>query len=734
MNPRFIGGICFILALLPLFAMGQRKNYVTRYTPSAYKAGPSIKHIIRDHRDILYFATNKGILEYDGSEWRIIQASNFSSITYIRQNEDRTIYIGANNDFGVLTPDSTGNLYFQSLVPFSKEPLGEFHEIWQIEFLDGKVYYQTNYGGIFEWDGTQINVIPTEKTYIFNIDGKLYGSRYGNYAFGLFSKGKIQIVKGFEKFNNDTVYKVFPWGKDKYLLITSENGLFWLDLEKEEITEFKCEATDYLKQYYFFDGIRIDPNTLALGTWEGGVILVNNQGELLEIINKNTGLLANKVYHMVLGANDDLWLGTSDGIGKIDLDSISIPFQFEERSKAPQIIIREISVNGKKNLYTRPFLATNLEEIDTVIRLTEVPATLSFQYAIPSLAGDEISFRSRLDGFDDGWNEWTSSHQKEYTGMPGWGNYTFNVMGRDDLGNVTNVASIHVFIDIPWYQTQLKYLIALPFSLLLIFGFIKLRTRKLERIRMELEAIIKERTSDLMKKQEHLEELNEELNTSNQELDSFVYHTSHDLKAPLKSIIGLIGLSKKESFSNENLKLYLQMIEKSVVKLEEFIASIIEYSINAKGAIKSERINFEKIIGEVLEELKEFSHLKNINIRKSISLKKEFICDPVRIKIIINNLVTNAVKYHDLTKEAPFIDINIGQKNGSVYIDVIDNGLGIHEDYQDKVFDMFYRASDISWGSGLGLYIIKETVKNLKGTISMKSIYGSGTTFQILLP
>jgi signal transduction histidine kinase len=350
------------------------------------------------------------------------------------------------------------------------------------------------------------------------------------------------------------------------------------------------------------------------------------------------------------------------------------------------------------------------------------------------MAGNEMSFRSMLVGFDDDWNEWTPSYHKGYTGIPERGNYTFNVMGRDDFGNETNVASIRIFIDIPWYQTQLKYLIAIPFATLLFFGLVRFRTRKFERIRRKLEVIIKERTGDLLKKQENLEQVNKELNNTNRELDSFVYHTSHDLKAPLKSIIGLIKLSEKEKFSNENISLYLHMIENSVVKLEEFISSIIEYSMNAKGVLMSEKIDFEKIIGEVLEELKEFSHLKEINIRNTINLEKVFICDPVRIKIIINNLVTNAVKYHDLTKEDPFIDIIIRQENGWVYMDVIDNGLGIHEDYQDKVFDMFYRASGKSWGSGLGLYIIKETVKNLRGTISMKSTFGSGTSFQILLP
>ena len=703
-----------------------------------YKAGPSIKHMIKDHRDILYFATNRGILEYDGSEWHIIQAGNFSDITYIRQAEDKTIYIGANNDFGLLAADSNENLYYQSLLPFARQPAGNFNEIWQIEFLDGNVYFQCNDPGIYEWDGKQITLFPTEITYIFNIDERLYGSSLnssnkGNFAFGYFNKGKIQNIKGFEKINNDAVFQVLPWGNKKHLLITNERGFFWLDTEKEEITEFKSEASEYIKAHWFFDGIRIDANTMALGTYEGGIIIINNEGEILEVINKDSGLLADKVYHMVLGANHELWVGTSDGIVKIELDSLSIPFQFEEKP-SPQAIIRSITENGRNKIYNRPFSASNYDNIDTLFTLTEVPSSLTFQYAVPALAGVEMSFRTQLVGFDSDWNEWTSSNKKEYTGLSGWGKYTFNVVGRDSHGNETAIASIPVRIDIPWYETPLAYILILPGTLLLAFVFVRLRTSRLEKIRIRLEAIIKERTGDLIKNQERLEEINAELNTSNSELDSFVYHTSHDLRAPLKSIKGLVALSKMEEFSNENLALYLQMIEKSVVKLEEFISSVIEYSINAKGIINSEKIDFEQIVAEVLEELEEFSHIKDIQIRKTIKLENDFINDPTRIKIIISNLVTNAVKYHDLTKEAPVIDINIRQKKGSAYIDVEDNGMGIHEDYQDKVFDMFYRASDKSWGSGLGLYIIKETVTNLGGTVSMKSTYGTGTTFQVVVP
>ena len=218
---------------------------------------------------------------------------------------------------------------------------------------------------------------------------------------------------------------------------------------------------------------------------------------------------------------------------------------------------------------------------------------------------------------------------------------------------------------------------------------------------------------------------------SNNELDSFVYHTSHDLKAPLKSILGLISLSQNETDNNKNLELYLEMMEKSIHKLEEFISSVIEYSLHVKADIDHNEINFEELIDESLEKLKDYRNLKEIEIQRNIKINKPFYSDPKRLKIIFNNLITNAVKYHDFTKKHLFVKIIIIQENNHVNIRVEDNGKGIDPKFHEKIFEMFFRASEKSTGSCLGLYIFKQTISKLNGTILMKSEYGTGTTFII---
>ena len=726
-------GITYILLILTFLSTShvgaQSPDYLKRYTPATYKAGPSIFHVIKDHRDILYFATNRGILEFDGTTWKIIETGNFSDIKSVKQAKDETIYIGANNDLGYLTPDSTGILTFKSLVPEINGFDGDFHEVWQIVFVDDKTYFQS-YPAIFEWDGKVMKTIdPEDEFYIFNIEDELHASGFLNNNFGIFEEGRI-----LEDFSNgtinDLVFSSFKLDQNRYLIAAGENGLFIYETDTRAITPWDCEATEFLKQYYFYDGIRINENTLALGTWEAGIIIIDNEGNILEKIDKNSGLLADRVNHMTLGSNNDIWVGTSDGIVLIDLDSLNIPYE-PNTSESKNTIIREVRFDNQV-VYARPFHLTNDELFDGEIEIKEKSGSLTFYFASPSMAGNEIQFSTCLQGFDS-WTDWTSDPKKEFTSLSR-GNYTFQVKAKDSNGQISEIASVPVRIQIPWYQTGLRYLLAFPAALLLAYLLVLIRTKRLQRRNKRLEKVVADRTSDLIAQQKKLEKINEELVISNKELDSFVYHTSHDLKAPLKSVMGLVSLSKKESVKNENLLMYLNMIEKSIHKLEEFIASIIEYSQNSKGETFAEQVHFDEILDEIFEELQEFEEMQQIKINRSINLNSGFRSDPKRLKIVLNNLITNSVKYHDLSKDEPKIDIKIFQQNGMINLEVTDNGSGIKDIYQDKVFDMFYRASENSWGSGLGLYIVKETISNLNGSISMNSTYGSGTTIKIELP
>ena len=235
--------------------------------------------------------------------------------------------------------------------------------------------------------------------------------------------------------------------------------------------------------------------------------------------------------------------------------------------------------------------------------------------------------------------------------------------------------------------------------------------------------MMKELVEDIKDKNVHLEKVNTEL-------DRFVYSVSHDLRAPLMSILGLINLSNMEN-SVDKHKSYLTMMKEMVNKLDNFIHEVIDYTRNIKAEVIKKEIDIENIILEVINGLKFMDGFERINFKTEINLEEPFVADLPRVNTILNNLITNSIKYHNRAESKPYIKIEVQSKNNKRTIIISDNGLGIDKKYHDQVFDMFFRGTEISVGSGLGLYIVKEMVNKLDGSIKLESAIDKGTKFII---
>ncbi len=227
---------------------------------------------------------------------------------------------------------------------------------------------------------------------------------------------------------------------------------------------------------------------------------------------------------------------------------------------------------------------------------------------------------------------------------------------------------------------------------------------------------------------------NQELKTANYELDRFVYSTSHDLRAPLNSMLGLIEIAKDDTTEDITLE-HLKMLKRSAKKLDGFICDILDYSRNSRMAVKMEEINFRDLLNDITENLK-FIGDNNRAIEFIIEISGETsICsDKNRLITILGNLISNAIRYQNPKVSNPFVRIKIETSQTETRITIEDNGIGISEEVHSKIFDMFYRVSHESVGSGLGLYIVKEAVNKLNGEIKVQSQSGIGTTFLIKIP
>ncbi|MGZ5242712.1 MAG: PAS domain-containing sensor histidine kinase [Bacteroidia bacterium] len=218
----------------------------------------------------------------------------------------------------------------------------------------------------------------------------------------------------------------------------------------------------------------------------------------------------------------------------------------------------------------------------------------------------------------------------------------------------------------------------------------------------------------------------------NHDLSTFIYRSTHDLKAPLASIIGVVNFAKTEVTEPQAVE-YLGMIGECAERLHNILDVLIQAMAVKDNNVSPNWINFNKIVYNVLMRLKHLKNFNDIDIDVNINVST-FFSDENLISSILQNVVENAIKYKNEEQPYPYIIINIEEKNNGVHILIADNGTGIEQKQQDKIFDLFYRASGSYKGFGLGLYIVKNAVEKLEGTIDVHSVPGVGTRVSIELP
>lgn len=262
------------------------------------------------------------------------------------------------------------------------------------------------------------------------------------------------------------------------------------------------------------------------------------------------------------------------------------------------------------------------------------------------------------------------------------------------------------------------FIAVICFSSLLLSASMRERNAAQEDIRKlneQLEQRVAERTAELTKR--------------NKELDRLVYSVSHDLRAPVTSIMGLINLAKVDTneVSREN---YFQLMQQSAIKQDHFIREILDHSKNSRVNVQRDQIYFAALIEDIFEEL-QFS-AEAINKTISSNQVAPFYCDRWRVRIILSNIISNAIRYRKDPGVSIAFQIKIVDKHA--FLEIKDDGKGIGKEHLDNVFQMFYRATDEGAGSGLGLYIVKEAIEKLNGVIRIESELGVGTTLKLEIP
>lgn len=249
---------------------------------------------------------------------------------------------------------------------------------------------------------------------------------------------------------------------------------------------------------------------------------------------------------------------------------------------------------------------------------------------------------------------------------------------------------------------------------------------------------LKETNSNLEKKVKErtvkLEKTVDKLTDSNEELDTFLYRASHDLKGPITRLLGLTQLAKldgKDIGKVGDID-YLDIIEMATIDMDSTLDKLINiHSINTTS-LRNDEIDLEELIRQIKKPLAIKISEYDVTIEINHHPEIEIFTDEALLKIILANLLENSVNFRHAKK--PRIIISIADDDYKIVIKVEDNGLGIEHDYQEKIFNMFFRGTDTSQGNGLGLYLVKKAVDKLHGTIHVESQEKKFTAFSIIIP
>jgi signal transduction histidine kinase/ligand-binding sensor domain-containing protein len=528
------------------------------------------------------------------------------------------------------------------------------------------------------------------------------GTNRGGVAI-IHENGDIETLDDYGDQISEVVNFNLRSDRNDRIWVATSSGLFFINDNK--INKVILESS--LIAQAFFDIIHDNLGNYWLSTSTGVVQLLEK--DVTAFINGEAPYVNYKIYtdkdglptsectaasEMLFGSHNKLWVPTNNGVAIIDPSNIKL-----NKIKPPTYITKLIVDNEKMDLFSNNILHIPPGKIRYTIGFT----------ALSYIAPENVSFEYKLEGFDKSWNTAQGIQREiEYTNISP-GTYAFRVKAANNDGFSNEEEATLTFIIEPFiYQTVWFYLVLVIVFTLSFFLIYKWRVNNITKTNTELKKL-------------------------NNELDSFVYSTSHDLRAPLASILGLLGVAKLENdFSKLNQ--YLSMIESSVVKLDDFISDIINYSRNSRLEVEIEDFNIKELTEEILADLQYLDPQNHIKKEVILEGNKIIKADIQRIRIVLNNLISNSLKYFDEDKPSRSLTIFLNQSKEDISIVVEDNGIGIAQDQIDQIFNMFHRATETSKGSGIGLYIVQETVTKLNGSISVSSTFWMGTRFEVSIP
>ncbi|WP_157558662.1 SpoIIE family protein phosphatase [Microscilla marina] len=311
----------------------QGKLLLDNYPPKIYKGDRQVWAIAQDQRGVMYFGHDKGLVQYDGVNWRHSLMPKNTRVRSMGLTKDGTLYIGSAGDFGYLAPNSKGFLKFVSLLPTVPKNQRNFSDVWKTIIAQDKVYFVT-LTQIFCYQNNQLyKIYKTSPKHFFHLSFGVYDQLWqpqSQQGIARLKADSLQVIKGTLKANRGHVYTMMPYPGNK-ILIVDALAEFWLyDLKSGQVAPFARHLSKIFSRDEVYSGTALPNGQFALGTRTKGLVIIDQQGQVVSIIDQSQGLIDNTVWEVYYQTGtQNLWVGTDKGLTRI---TIGLPWELYDAS------------------------------------------------------------------------------------------------------------------------------------------------------------------------------------------------------------------------------------------------------------------------------------------------------------------------------------------------------------------------------------------------------------------
>lgn len=650
--------------------------------------------------ELLIIAGSTNLSYYNGSVIRPVLEESVFVLTQ-SQHQPGRFFLGLRNGWAILdvVVNRNGRLAIQEYRKFEIPPF-EFRSIE--EDSTGGLWLGSRFNGVFyipkeafETKNGQLD----QDTILSLTESNGLSSNSDNYV-SVSEDGQIMLISPngvFNLFSGDSIS------------LTPNNELSQLNLRNS------TQLSRRSRNEYF-----------VLSNGELYSVSVIEEALQTEVVNL-LPFLRQEPFNVMKSTDSNLiWLGSVDALFRVDLND------FPKFDQQFHTTIHAVYLD-QDSLLSRNLIGAGLE-----LNIPYGQVNVTFQYgSTRNIYGYTPRFESKLEGYDENWSGWSTEKNRTYTNLTN-GSYTFKVRSLDPFGNISEVGSVVLVVPTPWFKSILAYLLYAVLLIAFTYGIVLFQTDRIARQNRILEKKVIHRTAELQVEKRRLETMNDNLKALDENRDKFLSVVAHDLRNPLMIIRSSSDLIEEEIDDKKAILEFAGYIRDASLKMQNIIENLLEDRAK-KIRLHDEMpvIDIKPIVAKICKENEIWAQSKGIELKLKLGDGCYIKADGAHIGVIVDNLVSNAIKYSPHDKQ---IDVSLVRtESEKVEITITDQGPGLIPSEIQKIGKPSVKLSAQPTGgessSGMGLFIVKDLLQTNNGDLSIYSAgRGKGCTFKVIFP